>query len=373
MSTLSPYDRRRVAEMVAALGELDDAPPRALESTLPLLRELLATPAVGAYTIRQQGEAAHLDSLKAVGMGHSDREVKARLDAFFRNMGDRRGFWDPTRPAPSQQNRAVNLPCGTWCGGDGPQQVEHRLRPVASRYGVKHAALPEVAHTMWELESVLRTLGLRAHDQLRILICEAGELLAWVGAFQPEPFQPRQELLLEHLAGPLRRRLIVERCLGDTELGHAAMEHIAAPAFVVNAAGRATHANEPGRRRLDRHGRETRAALAQAVRGGRRPGDVAVTKLTGAGMPPRFLVVWRGHEARVCAAIERARGAWGLTPREVEVAAELAAGRANHEIAHELGMAASTVELHVSAILRKASVRARSQVVVKLWELSGGG
>lgn len=50
-----------------------------------------------------------------------------------------------------------------------------------------------------------------------------------------------------------------------------------------------------------------------------------------------------------------------LTPRQQEVLVRLAGGRANKEIAQQLGMSHSTVRVHVSAIFRALSVENRTQ------------
>lgn len=52
----------------------------------------------------------------------------------------------------------------------------------------------------------------------------------------------------------------------------------------------------------------------------------------------------------------------GLTAREVEVAALVAAGLSNGEIAAELGVAGKTVENHLSAIFAKAGVESRGRL-----------
>lgn len=54
-----------------------------------------------------------------------------------------------------------------------------------------------------------------------------------------------------------------------------------------------------------------------------------------------------------------------LTPREREVVALLAAGRANKEIAAALGMSERTARAHVSSILRKLGLSSRTQAA--LW------
>lgn len=67
---------------------------------------------------------------------------------------------------------------------------------------------------------------------------------------------------------------------------------------------------------------------------------------------------------------ERARERWALTAREVEVLAHIAAGLSNRDIAQRLAASERTVEIHVSALLRKAHADTRSQLVIDLWHLA---
>lgn len=53
-----------------------------------------------------------------------------------------------------------------------------------------------------------------------------------------------------------------------------------------------------------------------------------------------------------------------LTPRQVEVLAELCAGRANRMIADQLGMSENTVRAHVSAIFRQLGVSSRTEAAL---------
>ena len=57
---------------------------------------------------------------------------------------------------------------------------------------------------------------------------------------------------------------------------------------------------------------------------------------------------------------------WGLTPRQLAVAALLVDGMPNKLIADRLGIAESTVKLHVSGILRQMRVTNRSQALLAL-------
>ena len=52
-----------------------------------------------------------------------------------------------------------------------------------------------------------------------------------------------------------------------------------------------------------------------------------------------------------------------LSPREREVAIEVAAGRTNAQIAHRLHLSERTVEKHVSNLLAKLDLSARAEVV----------
>ena len=54
-----------------------------------------------------------------------------------------------------------------------------------------------------------------------------------------------------------------------------------------------------------------------------------------------------------------------LTPREREILALIAAGRANKEIGAELGVSEDTVKRHVSHILEKLDVNDRAQATAE--------
>jgi DNA-binding NarL/FixJ family response regulator len=65
--------------------------------------------------------------------------------------------------------------------------------------------------------------------------------------------------------------------------------------------------------------------------------------------------------------LEAATRLWELTPKQAEVLQLLVHGLTNRSIATTLGCAESTVELHVTALLRKAHCSGRAQLVARYW------
>ncbi len=64
-----------------------------------------------------------------------------------------------------------------------------------------------------------------------------------------------------------------------------------------------------------------------------------------------------------------ARARWGLSRRQAEVLATLAHGTSNKDIAQTLACSESTVELHVTALLRKSGAASRTELVARFWTL----
>jgi DNA-binding CsgD family transcriptional regulator len=115
----------------------------------------------------------------------------------------------------------------------------------------------------------------------------------------------------------------------------AALDEIPYPAFVIRAEGR---------------------------------GAFHVTRIpsSGGASSERFAVELPGvidPAPRVAAATAR----WMFTPRQSEVMALLALGQANKVIAHALGCAPSTVEIHVTALLLKSGCESRCELVSRFW------
>ncbi len=121
-----------------------------------------------------------------------------------------------------------------------------------------------------------------------------------------------------------------------------------------------------------------RQAEASLSRGDRAAAEAALAAAVEAA--DRLGAVWLGGEARGLATrarlnVERPAGAngaepageaeaeipFGLTPRELQVLALVAAGATNREIGERLFMAEKTASVHVSRILTKLDVRGRTE------------
>jgi DNA-binding CsgD family transcriptional regulator len=254
-------------------------------------------------------------------------------------------MYDPMRPALAQRNRVV-------CVGE------------------------EVGYTAAGVE-MFRRLGLDvdSFDQTRMLVCDGELLLAWVGGHRSTPLDARERRAFASLAPFLRRLLAIDRKLRDAAVAAAglgaALDRIASPVFVAGPGGFVEHANAVGRAALERAGSVTRTAMTEAVAAFERgtAGSAAqVTQLTGAGLPPRWLVVLPAldGEAALTARADAAARAWKLTARQAEVLGWLVRGDANKTIAHRLGCSPSTIEIHVTAIFRKARVDGRTALVSRV-------
>ena len=153
----------------------------------------------------------------------------------------------------------------------------------------------------------------------------------------------------------------------------AALEQIAAPAFVLRGAEPPVivHANSAGRVLVDGDAARVDADLRQAMCG--KPGSAApyfVARLASPGVGNHYLAVRRARQRDAAPNITVAAARWSLTRRQAEVLSLLAQGAANKTIAAELRCAEHTVEVHVSALLKRSDSESRSELVARLWGLT---
>lgn len=67
--------------------------------------------------------------------------------------------------------------------------------------------------------------------------------------------------------------------------------------------------------------------------------------------------------------LARAASMWSLSKRQIEVLSTLVHGSSNKDIALQLGCSESTVELHVTALLKKSGAGSRTELVARFWML----
>lgn len=334
---LEPRLRRRVAELEASLRTLDGEAP-CLETLPPRLAELLGSERAGAYGLRSEGSHARVDFFHSVGGDMAG--YRQDFDDVVRTDPLRCTLFNPLRPEPLQRNRALTI--------HGPA-LERTFAPDTgmARLASRHPFLVR-------------------EDQLRVLICEDGALLAWVGAVRAEPFGARDRKVLQALVPALRQRLVVERQLAAAPLAlgtlAASVEAAGVAALLVRAPGVVVHANAAGRAFLDAEpGRGVERLRASP------PGTFTWTPVSIPGFPPHWLVLGRRAPTdpapRVAALARRA----GLSQRQQEVLAHVARGDSNRTIALALGVSESAVELHVTALLARLDVDSRAALVARFW------
>lgn len=145
----------------------------------------------------------------------------------------------------------------------------------------------------------------------------------------------------------------------------ATLDHLGAPAFVVDEHGAPAYANAVGAAVLERDRRGTTERVRKKIRAG----FPDVRPIRAPGLRPHWLVVLAPdtmtRKDRLAAATHR----WALTERQAEVLRLVVKGDTNKVIAATLGCAEVTVESHVTALFRKASADSRAQLVSSFWTL----
>lgn len=310
----------------------------------------------GAYGTCAYGIDATVDGLRyRFGWFEGGRTERAgaHFDDWLRRHNRPWGAFDPARPEPSQRNRVVTTPrpSDLLRGDRPPRWASPRLVDV-------------LAHSV---ETHLRPMDWD-HPTARVLLCDGPRLLAYLGLTTRARVAPRQARILRAIAPAVRRRLLQERQLEQAGFAQqamdAALEAIPAAALLLGANGAVLHANTAAREWLGEVGRSERAALL-----GRKAPDRRVFDVTeiGAGAERVYLAVRRPSPADPAPLVAHCARRWGLTGREATVLAELARGASNLRIAGTLGIAESTVEIHVSRVLAKADAASRAELVALVW------
>lgn len=323
----------REVESVAVLREDGSLP---LRDIVDRSRDALEASMFAAHRLVPFGAGLQAEFCAVSG---PEAPVRACFAAFRENSG--RPAYHPHRPEKRQRNAVVTL-------------------------ADLDRSNPEVKVVVDEL---FPKIGLGAQDQIRVLICDGPMLLAWFGGFRAKRFARRDRHFVGALAAAVRPKLRLAQRLRDAAVAtaglEAALETIGAPSFVTDAHGCVRFANEAGTKLYDRGGarvvfdlRERIATLHPSAR-----------PLAVQGSRMHYLVTFDDVSRQMDARLEAARRAWSLTPRQVEVLARAVVGDANKSIAVKLGCAEVTVELHLTAIFRKARATNRTELVSRFFTL----
>lgn len=358
---LEDRDRERVRALRRSLQRIDTSSSRALDGLLPPLREALDTDRVLVYAVRPESPGWSFAFLQTLGFPLSDTRLIESIEPLFRSY-HRFALFDPGRPEKTQRNEPVETP--SW-----KSLVEEGLPAAIAGMPIPAAEKQERISLARRLSNAVLPWEVYTMHTARMLVCDGPDLLAWVGGYQPEAYHPRYFAVLRALLPALQQRLRLERRLGILgepvdPLLDATLEHVAGPAFVTDLEGRLVTANTAGRQRYDADRSGTAALL-------RRPSQpppgvrVSVNEVVTRGARGMRLVVVSEPAAPVIHRTRRAARHHGLTPRQTEVLQLLADGASNLRIAHTLGCAERTAEVHVAAVLAKFGCATRAAVIAQ--------
>jgi DNA-binding NarL/FixJ family response regulator len=339
---------RRVRELRRELRTVgdDEREGAFFETFLPAFRELLGTQAVSAYGLRQSATTAHELSFHEHDGAVLDPEFSPLFSRLLVRSGDVAwGAYNPGRPEPRQRNRVVSL---SWA-----EMVEQKNLRIATE--------------------LFPRIGVGGMTQVRVLVCDGPSLLGWVGTWQDGDGDERQRAIFTALIPELRRRLVMDRQLAQSArlaAFDAVLDAIGKAAFLVDGHGRIREANRLGRELVRKESRALRDELVAAVASAAAPPRWTTTAVRS-GASVGFLLVERSPSAgaRLDTQVALAATRWSLTPRQTEILARVAEGNANRTIAAIAGISERTVEVHVTALLDKAQVECRAELVARVYGL----
>jgi DNA-binding NarL/FixJ family response regulator len=332
---------RAARDLANDLQRVQVGGPRALDLFLPRIQRLIGADIGHAYGLHLEDDRIHFDFVDMLdGPAGAAELIRAAGSG-----GGRFGLYNPATPEPSQRNRAIRVNATIT----GP-----------------------MVEAMERANAQLRRMGMDfpANDQLRVLVCDGSQLVAWVGGYLRGNFSKEAEQQLDHIIPSLRDRLILERRVAladqlETALV-AALESMTVAAFLVRPSGHVVQANEIGRGALARDRavvrEEIERSLAQAP-----DAPYRSVSLASPGLPPLSLLVQRPRVASLESRLAECAEQFHLTPRQAQVLGLLAQGQANKEIAAALRCSVRTVEVHVTAVLIKLDVDSRAGAASRLW------
>jgi len=344
---MAQVDVRRVRDLVASLETLRIGGPPVLEGLVAELPDLLHAERSFAFSIEETDGRWEMGFVYIHAWPASRAKIRQLMNAALAIPGYI--TFDPRRTEALQRNVPLSL-----------FDLDRIKRSISRTY--KEEICPQV--------------GLVAYDQLRMLVCDRSSLLSVVAAYRPEPFGAREKTALRRLLPALRTRLTLERQTATASLHEtafvAALEAISSAALLVDLRGRISHLNAAARALFEHDPASLRRAISDVLRAPQLAAESGfdALRLSAPGCPEHRLLVQRAPAADLAARAAAVSNRWGLTPGQTRVLELVAQGLANKTIAAELGRSENTVELHVTAILRKAQVHSRSELIARLLSMS---
>ncbi len=207
-----------------------------------------------------------------------------------------------------------------------------------------------------------------------VRLTDGPALVAVVVVFDAKPLATTALKRLAALAPTLTRRLAAEHAIhdGSSAAGGAAalLDAMPAAGFLADDDGAVLHANAAGHAALVAGGAALAKRITAAAVAGSGRGLNVVPLAEPSDSKRRTLRAVLVAEKRAVAPLARLESFAHeneLTPRQIEVLRELLRGSSNRVIAESLACAEVTVEVHVSALLRKGKVKSRAALLAKLW------
>ncbi len=356
---------RQIQELTAFLDVIREEEPEALARVVQELGQLLETKKVLAFGVRIE------DGRCSLAFAHVRGDVPDKLTRPLNALlASCRAplLFNPAKPEANQRNVPLVLPPLLRIPPSGVLvKKARRGRPIHLSLNGGLSSEQERLRT----QQFLAAGDIENDFVLRALICDGSTLLAWLGIFQPTPPTEKQREIFAALIPALQKRLKVERLVGKTAFNATALdlvlEKLAAPAFLITAAGAIVRTNSAGRlvARADWRGLEQSLRDSLLAPGPESAYDL--TRLSWMGVPDHYLAVERPSPHQHVHRLDEAVKQWSLRTRGAKVLSRLVQGDANKAIAAKLGCAESTIELHVTEILRQAGVDSRAALIAKFW------
>jgi DNA-binding NarL/FixJ family response regulator len=288
----------------------------------------------------------------------------------FRPAPARAGYALDFVGARGLSNRALEDWRGTLQDASADAFLFDPTRPDARQRNVVHELPLDDERAARGARPGLVALGLAQTIQTRVLVCDGPVLLAFIGVYRERDMrmtEARRETIRRFAleVRPALRR--IARISPKDDALDVVLDAVEGDAYLVRPNGGLVHANTVGAQLLTTRRAQIVEAISRTLQTTAKEFDVRPIVSRGA---PKLLLLTRarqrtpGFETR----LEQRRRDWSLTPRQVAVLERLGLGESNKEIAGRLELSERTVEIHVTALLRKARVDSRLSLVVRLWQ-----